>query len=117
METCPCCGHKVFEQSGNYEICPICFWEDDGVQLADPWFAGGANVPGLVEAQKNYKKYGAMEKRFQGNVRKPTDNDEKDSEWRLVDESDREFVTTPREIEEQLKNNRVIPYEYWKRNA
>ena len=117
METCPCCGYKVFEQSGNYEICPICFWEDDGVQLADPWFAGGANVPGLVEAQKNYKKYGAMEKRFQGNVRKPTDNDEKDSEWRLVDESDREFVTTPREIEEQLKNNRVIPYEYWKRNA
>ena len=30
--------------------------------------------------------------------------DDKDPEWRLVDESDRKFVTTPREIEEQLKS-------------
>ncbi len=117
MDTCPCCGYKVFDQSGNYEICPICFWEDDSVQSADPWFTGGANRPSLHEAQRNYVQYGAMEQRFQGNVRKPTDKDEKDQEWRPVNESDRNFVTTPREIEEQRDCNIIIPYEYWRRSA
>ena len=117
MDTCPCCGYKVFEESGNYEICPICFWEDDAVQAADPWFEGGANTPSLFEAQKNFRKYGAMEKRFQSNVRKPIENDEKDQEWRQVNNSDQKFVTTPREIEEQRKQNKIISYEYWKRNA
>lgn len=27
---CPCCGHLVFEDPpGSYEICPVCFWEDE----------------------------------------------------------------------------------------
>ncbi len=117
MNTCPCCGYKVFEERGNYEICPICYWEDDDVQLADPWFEGGANTPSLVAAQKNYTKFGSMEQRFQKNTRKATESDEKDSEWRPVDDSDREFITSPREIEEEQKNYKSIPYEYWKRNA
>lgn len=31
--TCPCCGYKTLEEEvrGSYEICPICFWEDDSV--------------------------------------------------------------------------------------
>jgi len=58
-----------------------------------------------------------MEKRFHGNVRKPIDDDEKDPKWRLVDESDRKFVTTLREIEEQLNIDRVIPFDCWKTNA
>ena len=117
MDTCPCCGYKVFERSSNYEVCPICFWEDDAIQSADPWFCGGANAPSLAEAQKHYEKFGAMEKRFLRHVRKPMKNDNKDPEWRLLNRSDREFVTTPMEIEENLNNNRIIPYEYWKRNA
>ncbi|WP_372448711.1 CPCC family cysteine-rich protein [Streptomyces musisoli] len=31
---CPCCGHRVLgRMPGSYEICPVCFWEDDGVQF------------------------------------------------------------------------------------
>ena len=28
---CPCCGYKTLSESasGTYEICEICFWEDD----------------------------------------------------------------------------------------
>ena len=35
---CPCCGFMTFdvESRGNWEICPVCFWEDDPVQSADP---------------------------------------------------------------------------------
>lgn len=48
---CPCCGNKTIGELGNYEICPICEWEDDPVQSEDPDFAGGANSPSLNEAR------------------------------------------------------------------
>ncbi|MEH7657210.1 CPCC family cysteine-rich protein, partial [Bacillus velezensis] len=32
--TCPCCGYRTIEEEppGTYEICNICYWEDDEVQ-------------------------------------------------------------------------------------
>jgi hypothetical protein len=52
---CPCCGSIYFSESpGSYEICEVCGWEDDIVQLADPLFAGGANEPSLYEAQQAF---------------------------------------------------------------
>lgn len=48
---CPCCGWVVFEEeSGSYDICPVCGWEDDLTQLRFPRM-GGANIP-LLEAQR-----------------------------------------------------------------
>jgi hypothetical protein len=29
-DTCPCCGYETIDGRGNYDICPICWWEDDG---------------------------------------------------------------------------------------
>ncbi len=80
--TCPCCGYKTLEEKppGTFEICPICFWEDDNIQFKDPDYKGGANNVSLREAQKNFVKFGASEKRFIKNVRKPTKDDEKDPE-------------------------------------
>lgn len=102
LYTCPCCGYMMFsEPPGSYDICAICFWEDDGVQLADPWFEGGANTPNLVDSQKNFAKCGTMEKRFLENVRRPTEGDALDPKWRPVRNTDRRFVTTPREIHAQ----------------
>lgn len=49
---CPSCGFLVFEREpGSYELCPICDWEDDAVQLRYP-LAGGANAP-LVKYQRS----------------------------------------------------------------
>ncbi|NLJ72316.1 MAG: hypothetical protein GX333_04800 [Syntrophomonadaceae bacterium] len=57
MHECPCCQKKTLtEGSGLYEICPICGWEDDPVQRADPYFSGGANEMSLKEAQKVFKQ-------------------------------------------------------------
>jgi hypothetical protein len=86
--TCPCCGFIVFsEPPGSYDICPICFWEDDDVQLRFP-LAGGANKVCLIEAQKNFLALGVCEERLQAHVRKPTSDDLKDPYWRLLTESD-----------------------------
>ncbi|MCL4271554.1 MAG: hypothetical protein KJZ72_18495 [Anaerolineales bacterium] len=42
--SCPSCGFVVFnEPAGSYDICPICNWEDDHVQLDNPVLRGGAN--------------------------------------------------------------------------
>jgi Cysteine-rich CPCC len=27
---CPCCGFLTLDERGGYDICPVCFWEDDG---------------------------------------------------------------------------------------
>ena len=51
---CPSCGFLTLEDCyGSFAICPICDWEDDGVQLANPTSAGGANSESLAQAQQN----------------------------------------------------------------
>ncbi|WP_072171020.1 CPCC family cysteine-rich protein [Trabulsiella odontotermitis] len=53
---CPCCGEKIFEGVGLYEICPVCDWEDDPIQSSDPDYSGGANALSLYEARELFKK-------------------------------------------------------------
>lgn len=68
---CPCCGYYTLESVGEYDICPVCFWEDDPLQRDKPDFGGGANKFSLNESRENYKKYGACEERLVPHVRKP----------------------------------------------
>lgn len=50
---CPCCGFLVFsEPAGSFDICPLCAWEDDSVQLEAPGYPGGANRDSLCQAQR-----------------------------------------------------------------
>jgi hypothetical protein len=78
---CPCCGFGTVDSDGNYEICPICFWEDDPFQKENEYDLGANQVP-LIEAQKNYIRYGACEKRFVKNVRKPNAQDKRNPNWK-----------------------------------
>jgi len=49
---CPACGFLVFgEPPGSYDICPVCGWEDDHVQLRFPGMSGGANKSSLFAHQ------------------------------------------------------------------
>jgi hypothetical protein len=83
---CPSCGFFVFCQPpGSSDICRICFWEDDAVQLRCPNLAGGANKPSLMEAQGNFAEFGASENRHIQRVRPPTAEDTRDADWRPVD--------------------------------
>ncbi|WP_417379962.1 CPCC family cysteine-rich protein [Gimesia sp.] len=50
---CPACGYEVFEEPpGSYDICGVCGWEDDHVQLRYPCMRGGANKQSLWEWQQ-----------------------------------------------------------------
>lgn len=70
---CACCGYFTFDEDpcGTFEICPVCFWEDDRIQNEDPTYEGGTNSINLNEAKDNFAKYGAIEERFLKKVRKP----------------------------------------------
>ena len=83
---CPCCGHFVHGGGpGSHLICPVCYWEDDQVQLRWPLLTGGANRPSLVGAQQCYRNVGASEERFAKNVRPATTDEPIDEGFRPVD--------------------------------
>lgn len=48
---CPVCGEHHFEFPDDYDICPICGWENDGVQRDDKDYWGGANSLSVNEAK------------------------------------------------------------------
>ena len=70
---CPCCDYLTFEDkpSGTFDICPVCGWEDDEVQLQDPNYTGGANIVSLEQARNNFRKFGAIDKKSLSFVRQP----------------------------------------------
>lgn len=54
--SCPVCGQYEFECRGSFDICEICDWEDDSLQLEHPDYEGGANKMSLNQAREAYKK-------------------------------------------------------------
>ncbi len=70
---CPCCGYYTLSvrPKGYYDICPVCFWENDPVQLGRPDYAGGANGVSLNQARANYRQFGAVTADALRYVRKP----------------------------------------------
>ena len=70
---CPCCEYFTLrDESGHFDICEVCYWEDDSIQSFDPEYRGGANTMSLNEARANYKRIGAIEECFLKYVRLPT---------------------------------------------
>ena len=71
---CPCCGHLTLAKRGDYEICPVCFWEDDGQDdpHSDEVLGGPNGELSLTQARSNYKAFGACEESMLANVRPPT---------------------------------------------
>jgi Cysteine-rich CPCC len=59
---CPCCGYPTLQESGGYEICCLCNWEDDGQDDADADdVKGGPNGSySLSEARENFRRYWVM---------------------------------------------------------
>jgi hypothetical protein len=111
---CPCCGHVVFDEPpGSYDICPVCFWEDDIVQLRWPDWAGGANKPSLIDGQANYQHLGVCEQRLLAHVRAPAPDEPREPGWRRVDLAADNFE--PRTVQEApWPDDRTVLY-WWRK--
>jgi hypothetical protein len=74
---CPCCGFVTLPERGADDICPVCFWEDDGQDDHDAdEVRGGPNYSlSLSEARRNFYRIGAVEERVLPQVRPPTDSE------------------------------------------
>ncbi len=70
---CPCCLFPTLRERGGFEICKVCFWEDDGQDEQDAdTVRGGPNAAlSLSDARRNFALFGACEERFKGKVRPP----------------------------------------------
>ena len=61
-EQCPYCDYVSLPERGNYLICPICFWEDDGQDIDElDRESGPSHGMTLNEARHNFKEFGSCE--------------------------------------------------------
>jgi hypothetical protein len=59
LEACPCCGRRSIEERFQYEICRVCWWEDDGQDNADAGRRAGQNYGiSLTEGRVNFIQHG-----------------------------------------------------------
>jgi hypothetical protein len=70
---CPCCGSLTLPTRGGFELCPVCFWEDDGQDDhdADEVRCGPNGNLSLTQARANYGEFGASDRTSLPRVRPP----------------------------------------------
>ncbi|WP_147068603.1 CPCC family cysteine-rich protein [Terrabacter aerolatus] len=79
--SCPCCGYQTLPERDAYELCPVCFWEDDPSESRAPGFSGGANALDLLTAQRTFLRIGAVHPIFVANVRATLPTEARASDW------------------------------------
>jgi Cysteine-rich CPCC len=76
MVSCPCCGFPTLSERAVFEICLICWWEDDGQtdHNADSVLGGPNSHYSLAQARRNFLAHGHMYDKGNGidMVEKPT---------------------------------------------
>lgn len=87
---CPCCGCLTLDERGGYDICEVCFWEDDAYPFATDGEIKGVlvdnpvsdeellDIPSMAnhgltlrEGRENFRKFGACEESMKKHVRPP----------------------------------------------
>ena len=73
LYACPCCGYLTLSTRAAFELCPVCYWEDDGQGDADAdEVFGGPNASlSLTQARSNFAAFGACDREFVSHVRSP----------------------------------------------
>ncbi|TMU75573.1 hypothetical protein FGJ01_10215 [Hydrogenophaga intermedia] len=73
MARCPCCGCRTKAKPCDDEICPVCFWQDDGQDdlTADEVWGGPNDELSLSQARLNFAKFGASSEAWKWRVRPP----------------------------------------------
>lgn len=63
---CPCCLYQTLASQAEYEICPVCFWEDDGATEPDDY--SSPNHMTVAQGQVNFAQCGACDPAMLKNV-------------------------------------------------
>lgn len=58
---CPCCDYFTLMGRGGYEVCPVCYWEDDGADMSRLDEVSGPNHQTLRQARNNFERIGAAD--------------------------------------------------------
>jgi hypothetical protein len=58
---CPCCDYYTLQKRGRHTVCPVCFWEDDGIDLDELDEVSSANHISLRQARANFIRLGAAD--------------------------------------------------------
>jgi hypothetical protein len=71
---CPCCGYPTLTMRSGFEVCAVCYWEDDGQDSHDAnRVRGGPNgALSLTKAIANFALLSACEENMADKVRPPT---------------------------------------------
>ena len=72
---CPCCDYFTLQGRGQYEVCPVCYWEDDGTQLDALDDVSNANHVSLRTARMNFQSIGAADAAAVSLVATPEERD------------------------------------------
>jgi hypothetical protein len=82
MHPCPCCGYRTLPGRGDYDLCPVCCWEDEGLE---PWELSGPNGQTLVHAQHEYLSEERPYRQREGKVRAPRKKEARDLDWQPIE--------------------------------
>jgi hypothetical protein len=105
---CPGCRYRTIGEDfyGSYEICPVCDWEDDAVQLANPCSGGGANKEPLFQCQKAIASWSKEE----------MSAFERDSAWRPLSEEEVAYFTSVAKEKHWMFKGYIEPeVAYWRK--
>jgi len=80
---CPCCGHRTLREPSAYEICPVCFWEDDG---ASPGEVSGPNGISLLDGQLRFLSTGAVHPEDRARTRAARPDEARDDSWQPLEQ-------------------------------
>jgi hypothetical protein len=55
-ESCPCCGRRTLEKLNSWDICLVCWWEDEGFdnERANEMIGGSNGYMSLTQARHAY---------------------------------------------------------------
>ncbi|WP_437225940.1 CPCC family cysteine-rich protein [Planctomicrobium sp. SH661] len=85
--TCPICGHKTLDARCDWDVCPICFWEDDVLENKGDRTSSANQGLRISEAQANYMVFESCSKDHERSVRSPLPHEELDPNWQPLPEA------------------------------
>ncbi len=79
---CPCCGYRTLSARCDWDVCPVCFWEDDVLAESgrDPRSPANGDMS-LSVGQASFAQYGACTEELASSTRPPQPGEERDPAW------------------------------------